>query len=135
MSDEITVKLMNCKVEIMRDFLVSRGVLKEHIFIENEAKNTAENFFYSSAIIQREIVNLLPYKVAVITSSPHLLRSVLLAEAILPRYAVVYGFGSNLKGERKDDWFTTEKGRKFVTSEIKLVKVLIDRKVASDIEV
>ncbi|MBR1868286.1 MAG: YdcF family protein [Clostridia bacterium] len=121
--------------EAMRDILLSLGVLSGDILLENEAENTAENLFYSSALIQRELINLLPYKVAVVTSSPHVLRSVLLAKAIMPSYSEVYGVGSDAEGERKQDWFTCERGINFVTNEIKLVKTLIERKVADDIVV
>jgi len=71
-SDEII-----SEAQCMRDYLVSRGISPERIFMEDKSVNTAENLGFSQSIILKYS---LPQKVTLVTDGFHQMRAEMLAK-------------------------------------------------------
>lgn len=67
------------EARIMADYLVDRGVPPEMILLEDQARNTHENFIYAKGIMQANTKQLKTTKAVFVTSSYHLYRSQLYA--------------------------------------------------------
>lgn len=67
------------EARIMADYLVDHGVPPEMIMLEDQARNTHENFIYAKGIMQANTKQLKTAKAVFVTSSYHLYRSQLYA--------------------------------------------------------
>lgn len=63
----------------MADYLINQGIPEEYILIEDQARNTHENFIYAKELMQAHSRHLETSKAVFVTSSYHLYRSQLYA--------------------------------------------------------
>ena len=63
--------------DVMCDYLVSKGIARERIFVDDKAKNTIENIEYSKEIIEKELEG---YSIACISSDFHIPRIQILSD-------------------------------------------------------
>lgn len=63
--------------EVMRDYLISRGIDEKRIYVDDKAENTIENIKYSKKIIEDELAD---YTVACVSSDFHIPRIQMLAK-------------------------------------------------------
>lgn len=122
------------EAEAMKKWLIKEGVKEEHIFPEPQAKNTAENMMFGAITILRNIP-FKPFKLFVVTSQAHLLRSLQFAKLCLPSIATVYGYASENPREGRDQWFKDEWFSARVDAEIKLIKLGVDYGFFPDMEI
>lgn len=67
------------EAQCMRDYLVSRGIAPERIFMEDRSTSTEENLKFSKEVISRES---LPEKITLVTDAFHQCRAEMLAKNI-----------------------------------------------------
>lgn len=115
------------EAEFMADYLMSKGVPREKIIIEDRAKFTLQNLELSAFIIDlmRERESVKSYRIGIVTAAFHLMRVKVLADktgefkedelGYIPAYGPNTGYS---------DWYKNPTGRNVVLEEIrKLVKL------------
>ena len=122
------------EAEAMKRWLVEEGVRDEDIFLEPQALSTAENMLFGAVTILRNLP-FKPFKVFIVTSQAHLLRSLQFAKLCLPSIATVYGYASENPREGREEWFKDEWFSSRVDAEIKLLKIGVDLGFFSDMEI
>ncbi len=122
------------EAEAMRRWLKEKGVKEEHIFPETQARTTAENMMFGAITILRNLP-FQPFRVFIVTSQAHLLRSLHFAKICLPSIATVFGYASENPREGRDAWFQDEWFRGRVDTEIKLLKLGVDCGFFPDMEI
>ena len=111
------------EAEFMAKYLLDRGINKDNIYIENKAKNTAENFKYSAEIINK-IINEenKEIKIGVVTSDVHMKRTKYISEEFISEfYNDLYFFNALGPNVNKNNWSSTEFGKDFLFTEIKKI--------------
>lgn len=73
-SDEIPV------AEAMQQWLLSQGIPKDNILVEDQSKNTYENILFSKALAEENLLE----SMIIVTSDFHIYRSMLLAKDAFP---------------------------------------------------
>ena len=104
-------------------YLLDKGINKDNIYIENKAKNTAENFKYSAEIINK-IINEenKEIKIGVVTSDVHMKRTKYISEEFISEfYNDLYFFNALGPNVNKNNWSSTEFGKDFLFTEIKKI--------------
>ncbi len=82
--------------DIMRDTLLSEGVPQEAILMEDKARNTAENMIFSYALaVENSRNDFAVGKVAIVTESCHMWRSLILAKLFMPSFVDVIGYATD----------------------------------------
>ncbi|MGL4521003.1 MAG: YdcF family protein [Bacilli bacterium] len=71
---------LETEAEVMRTFLIKRGVAPKRIYMEDQATNTLENFTYSKPILEK--AGVANKKIVVVTNDFHLFRSKMLANRV-----------------------------------------------------
>jgi len=122
------------EAEYMRRYALENGVKDEDIILDELARTTIENMICGSLALHRaygyvsEIKNLM-----LITSLYHMRRSMLIAEAIMPRHMNIHpcpAFG--VVG--KDNWRDTDLGRRHVVAEAGYIKAMAVHGLIEDIK-
>ncbi|MDK6233105.1 YdcF family protein [Aerococcus sanguinicola] len=80
------------EAEVMRDYLLARGLSADKILLEDQASNTHGNFYYSKCLIQDRQPIIEAVSAVFVTSSYHLYRSQLYAN--LEKLYQVSGIGA-----------------------------------------
>lgn len=111
------------EAEFMDKYLLDKGIKKENIFIENKAKNTSENFTYSSKILKNILSDgNTKYKIGVITSDFHMKRTQYISKEFFSEYYNdLYFFNALGPNVNKYNWSSTEFGKNFLYTEIKKI--------------
>ena len=118
----------------MREMLLEMGIPGEAILLENEARTTVENMIYCTLQMYRHFHFEGIKTVYVVTSPGHLTRSLILAEALLPRGMRILGYGGKDYEFEKAHWQDSARGREFTDQSILHTRRLIDRGLLEDLE-
>ncbi len=121
----------------MTSLLKDLSIPDEAIIIENEARTTVENMIYSLLQISRKVDFYKAkdgVKVIIVTSPRHIRRSLALAKMLLPDFFKISGFVSETDIATKENWQDDERSRKYIATEISLMKHLVDSGMTDDIE-
>lgn len=78
----------------MKQYLVAQGVLENNIYIENESRNTYENFKFSKSIAEKEDIN----SIIIVTNDFHMYRSALICKKFFDNFGIYF---SNLDFDAK----------------------------------
>lgn len=122
------------EAEYMRRYALENGVDDKDIILDEIARTTIENMLSGALAINRgfdyvsDVKNLL-----LITSSYHMRRSMLLAEALLPRNMKIYpchAYGVT----DVTNWRDSDIGRRRVKSEAGYIKAMVVHGLCEDIE-
>ena len=122
------------EAEGMREMLLGMGIPDEAILLENEARTTVENMIYCTLQMYRHFHFEGIQTVYVVTSPGHLTRSLILAEALLPRGMRILGYGGADYEFEKEHWQDSERGRTFADQSILHTRRLIDRGLLEDLD-
>lgn len=68
------------EAEAMKEYLVKQGIDEHLIYMENQSRDTYENFLYTHQLLEKE--NITAHKVTVITNKFHMMRAMYLGEYI-----------------------------------------------------
>lgn len=121
----------------MTSLLKGLGIPEDAIIIENEARTTVENMIFSLLQISRKIDFYKAkdgVKVIIVTSPRHIRRSLLLAKMLLPEFFEISGVTAETNIATKENWHNDERSRKYIATEISLMKHLVDSGMTEDIE-
>lgn len=119
--------LHKCKTmteaEFMAKYLQDKGINKDKIFVENKAKNTSENFTYSSQIVKDILKNNnKKNKIGIVTSDFHMKRTKYIAKEFFTEfYDDLYYFNALGPAVNKNTWNNSEFGKNILYTEIKKI--------------
>lgn len=123
------------EAEYMRRYALENGVDDKDIILDEIARTTIENMLGGALAINRGFEYVSDVKnLMLITSSYHMRRSLLLAEALLPRNFKIspcpaYGMTD------ATNWRDTDKGRRRVMAEATYIKAMAVHGLTDDIEI
>ena len=122
------------EAQYMERYALEHGVKQEDIILDNMARTTIENMLCGAIAIHRAFEYISEIKdLIIITSDYHMRRSMLIAEATLPRFIALHPVAS--KGPIcKDNWTETERGVKRIRKEAGFIKAMILHGMTGDIE-
>lgn len=124
------------EAELMQRLLISEGVPKDAIFLDNDARNTLENMSCGAKVILNSPELLEANSIMVVTSETHLKRSLALANALIPKRFCIVGYPVFGKGKiTLDELLKTEQLQRRVDWCITLIKGLIDTHTVEDLEI
>lgn len=122
------------EAEYMKRYAIDNGVPAEDIVTDNLARTTIENFLCGSIAMHRAFTYISNVKnLLLITSLYHMRRSVLIAEALLPRKMCVYPCPAYGVIDASN-WKAAQNGRSRVTSEVSFIKAMIENGLTDDIK-
>lgn len=123
------------EAEYMRRFSLENGVPDEDIVLDELARTTIENMIGGTLSMHRAFNYVSEVKnVLLITSLYHMRRSLLIAEALLPRPMKLYYMAAHGIVER-EDWRNTELGRRRVRAEVGYIKAMAAHGLVPDFSV
>lgn len=122
------------EAEYMRRFALEHGVPDEDIVLDELARTTIENMIGGTLAMHRAFTYVSEVKdVLLITSLYHMRRSLLIAEALLPRPMKIHIRSANGLVSR-ENWRTTDLGRRRVIAEAGYIKAMAAHGLVPDIE-
>ncbi len=122
------------EAELMTRVLLTNGVPREAIILENEARTTKENMIYGTLQINRALSFTKVDRVIIVTSAEHMKRSVALAKAFLPRKAKVLSYAA-YPDVPVAEWIAIEANVGFLDHEIKMLRALAQCDLIEDCEI
>ena len=119
------------EAEFLKEKAIEQGITKEDIFVENEAMTTWENMQFSREIIIKNGLLKEDMNVAVVTSSFHMRRSLLIAKRIFENDNVkIISLPSEDNSTRRTTWFTNDNGRTRAIGEVeKIIDYICQRRI------
>ncbi len=121
------------EAEYMKRILVSNGVPKDVILIDNEARTTKENMICASFVIERKFEFDNINSVIIVTSVWHMKRSIALAKAFLPRKVEISAYPS-FPDESLEYVKNTPSAQGFLNDALKLMALFVNNGVIEDFE-
>ena len=124
------------EAEFLKEKAIEQGITKEDIFVENEAMTTWENMQFSREIIIKNGLLKEDMNVAVVTSSFHMRRSLLIAKRIFENDNVkIISLPSEDNSTRRTTWFTNDNGRARAIGEVEKIIDYICQGSIDDFEI
>ena len=120
------------EAQYMRQVLLSCGVPDEAIILENEARTTKENLWYSTILINRRLRLEKAKRICIVTSANHLKRSMALAKQLLPRFVRLSGCPATLPDDPVAE--IKAQDRTATLRNLRILKSLVDDGLIDDIE-
>ncbi|HVM76841.1 MAG TPA: YdcF family protein, partial [Candidatus Paceibacterota bacterium] len=99
---------------VMSKKLLSLGVKKEDILLENRSTNSLENVLFSREVIDRELGFRNVKKVIAVVKHYHSRRALMTLKKHFPRTAELIPVTYEVYGFTKSDWFKSRKGKEKV---------------------
>ena len=121
---------MLSEANYMTKILLSAGVPKEAIILENEATTTRENMIYGSLQINRK-TRFKMKDIMIVTSINHMRRSLALAKTFLPRMANISYYPS----QPDIPYEECLQDPSILNNSISLIKSLVDQRIVDDFEI
>lgn len=117
----------------MQEYLLSKGISKNDILVEDKSRNTHENIKFSFKLLE-ETYNLNNLKLALITSDFHIRRCIALAQA---NYIEKKLHGCGVKDGVTDleHWKLSMYGKKLILTEALLLSYYAKQKLIEDLEI
>lgn len=113
-----------CRAEwlVYRQYALDEGIPSSGIFIEDQARNTRENFMFSEAIISREIGWSNVKGIAIVTSPIHTRRAQMTARRYFPpSVSLTMLASSDEQCIRPETWWKSRTGRLLVLDELRRI--------------
>ena len=108
--------------EFLKEKAIEQGVDKEDIFVEREAMTTWENMQFSREIIIKNGLLKEAMNVAIVTSSFHMRRSLVIAKRIFENDNVkIISLPGEDNSTRRAKWFTNDNGRARAIGEVEKI--------------
>lgn len=120
---------------IMKNQLAELGIPPENILIENISSNTAENFICSLYILNREFQITNIKTILLVTTRFHMRRSLMLAEAFMPKWIKIVPCPADDTNTLRHNWFLREKNIKIAKDEAYKIACYIREGCFSDFEI
>ena len=117
----------------MQEYLLSKGISKNDILVEDKSRNTHENIKFSFKLLE-ETYNLNNLKLALITSDFHIRRCIALAQS---NYIEKKLHGCGVKDGVTDleHWKLSMYGKKLILTEALLLSYYAKQKLIEDLEI
>ena len=110
------------EAEFLKEKAIEQGITKEDIFVENEAMTTWENMQFSREIIIKNGLLKEAMNVAIVTSSFHMRRSLLIAKRNFENDNVkIISLPGEDNSTRRTTWFTNDNGRARAIGEVEKI--------------
>ncbi len=122
------------EAEYMAEELIKRGVKREDIILENNARTTIENVICSQLEINRYFGNGTTCDVFIVSSPLHLRRSKMIADLYMPKNIKKHLYPCPTDRHGKDNWMSFPESVEQVNDEIAMMWVMIKTGQADDIE-
>ena len=122
------------EAEYMAEELINRGVKREDIILENNARTTIENIICSQLEINRYFGNGTTCDVFIVSSPLHLRRSKMIADLYMPKNIYKYLYPCPTDRHGKDNWMSFHESVEQVNDEISMMWVMVTTGQADDIE-
>ena len=122
------------EADYMERILIENGVPASVIFKDNEARTTKENMICSTLTLNRTLRLGAVNSIIIVTSLVHMKRSLLLANALLPRKFEISGYPSPIKVS-KEEWLSDEYNVRVLNSSVSLIKGLVDEHIVEDVDI
>ena len=116
---------------VMKEYLLSKGVIEKDIFVESESKNTVSNMKNSLEIIN-ELFNK-KINIILVTSSFHMKRSKAILENMCDHNIYAYSINDGLCD--KDIWNNNKVSRKYIKHERVLLYFYVKKGTIKDMEI
>ena len=123
------------EAEYMYETLLALGIPKEHILMENNSKNTVENFLCALLELQRSLWLNKVHQVLLITTTYHMRRSLALAKYLFPAHIRISPCPADDTNTTRSSWRNSEKGRKRAIKEALNIVQYIKNGVIPDFEI
>lgn len=122
------------EAECMKRYAMDHGVLENDIILDNMARTTIENMLCGVIALHRSFEYISAVKdLIIVTSEYHMRRSMLAAEATMPRFMRLYAVPG--KGNIcAENWTGTERGIKCVRAEARYIRSMVVHGMIPDIE-
>ena len=111
----------------MRDLLISKGVLKRDIILEDQSTNTLENVLFSKNIIKEKIGFNNLNSIIAVTKHYHSRRALMTIKKHFPKNIIITPVAYKIYGFTRDDWFKSEIGKEKVLGEYERIKKYIKK--------
>lgn len=121
--------------EFLKVKAIEEGVKEEDIVVEDKARTTLENLEYSLQIIKENNMLVDNLVIAIVTSSFHIRRSVMLAKRVFNDTVHVIPMPGEDNSTRRTTWFTNERGRARAVGEVKKLMEYVQRGWIDDFEI
>ena len=123
------------EAEYMQRFAIDNGVPEKDIVLDNMARTTIENMLCGAIAIHREFNYISEVKdLMLITSLYHMRRSLLIADALMPKKMRIHPCPSYGIID-KSNWKESESGINRVKAEVGYIKAMIVNDLVDDIEI
>ncbi len=123
------------EAEYMRKYALENGVADSDIVLDNLAETTIENMIGGTLAINRSFEYVSDVKnLLIVTSKFHMKRSMLLANALLPRCVKSYPCPARNSVVTIENWRESKLGRRRVLAETGFIKAMVVNGLCDDIE-
>lgn len=122
------------EAEYMAEHMIRRGVKKEDIILENNARTTIENMICSQLEINRYYGNGSTPDIFIVSCPLHLRRSKMIADLYMPKNIKKRLFPCPTDRHGRDNWMNFPESVAQVDDEISMMWVMIAMGQAEDIE-
>ncbi len=127
---------MLSEAEYMKRYALEQGVPEADIILDNLARTTIENMIGGTLAINRAMGYVSEVKsILIVTSLFHMKRSMLLAEALLPRCMKIYPCAARDSLITRENWCDSELGRQRITAEAGFIQAMVLHGLTPDIEI
>ena len=124
------------EADYLKEKAIESGIKKEDILVENKAMTTWENMkLFRELMIKNNMLKTC-IKIAIVTSSFHMRRSIMIAERVFSDDSVnIVALPGEDNSTRRTTWFTNEKGRVRAIGEVEKIIDYVKKGEIDDFEI
>ena len=124
------------EADYLKEKAIEFGIKKEDILVENKAMTTWENMKLSRELMIKNNMFKTCIKIAIVTSSFHMRRSIMIAEKVFSDDSVnIVALPGEDNSTRRTTWFTNEKGRVRAIGEVEKIIDYVKKGEIDDFEI
>ena len=124
------------EADYLKEKAIEFGIKKEDILVENKAMTTWENMKLSRELMIKNNMFKTCIKIAIVTSSFHMRRSIMIAERVFSDDSVnIVALPGEDNSTRRTTWFTNEKGRVRAIGEVEKIRDYVKKGEIDDFEI
>ena len=110
-----------CESQHMRIRAETLGVERTDIIVDEHSMNTGENILEALVLLQRNFGLNRIHRVALVTTSYHMRRSLCIAQYLFPKHIEVIPCPADDTNTRRDNWMKNEEGRNRAFKEVEKI--------------
>jgi len=122
------------EAELLSIYLKREGVSEDSIVKEEQATTTKENMLFGAVLIMRNAKKFPVRRIAIVTSTFHMRRSMQIADNYLPRHYELVSYSAHPEYDYPEKWFEDEYRTLRVRNEVINLRRNIVNGVSEDIE-